>query len=191
VQHPLAVFAAAAVSTSLAPLLQTASASIASADLAPRAVCHGQAAPTASLTVQVRAMRCLINWARRHNGRSLLRDQSQLDRSASIRGNDIRRCQDFSHTACGQPFVLAFSVVGYSVGASSVGENLAWGQGRRGTAREAMEGWLHSPAHREILFTAGWRDSGVSLVKAPSLFGRRNVSVWVAQFGHRDSTLHP
>ncbi len=93
-------------------------------------------------------MRCLINWARRHNGRSLLRDQSQLDRSASIRGNDIRRCQDFSHTACGQPFVLAFSVVGYFV-------------------------------------------SGVSLVKAPSLFGRRNVSVWVAQFGHRDSTLHP
>src|SRR5207247_10231548 len=65
VQHPLAVFAAAAaIPTGLTPLLQPAYTSTASADLAPRTVCRGQAAPTAPAVVQVRAMRCLINWAR-------------------------------------------------------------------------------------------------------------------------------
>ena len=32
---------------------------------------------------------------------------------------------------------------------------------------------------------ADWRDLGVARVRATSLFGRSNVTVWVAQFGHR------
>ncbi len=188
--RPIAALAAA-VSIILTPPAQTVYASITSADLAPRTVCRGQAAPPARAAAQVRAMRCLINWARGHNGRSLLREQSQLDRSASLRAQEIRRCQDFSHTACGRPFTLVFTAVGYFVGAASVGENLFWGQGPQGSARAALSGWLASPAHREILFTPAWRDLGLSLVKARSLFGRSNVAVWVAQFGHRDIAVIP
>jgi uncharacterized protein YkwD len=189
VQHPLAVLAAAVVS-GLTPLAQTADASVASG-LAPRTVCQGQAAVSAPVGVQVRAMRCLINWARDHNGRSALRDQSQLDRSASLRAGDIRRCRDFSHTACGRPFTLVFTIVGYLAGTAGIGENLAFGQGRLGSARAAMAGWLASPGHRQILFDPRWRDLGLSLVKARSLFGRSNVSVWVAQFGYRGSPVLP
>ena len=83
-------------------------------------------------------MRCLINWARRHGGRPALRANAELDRSAGIRAGDINRCQSFSHTPCGQPFITVFEVVGYLVGTASVGENLAWGQGRLGSARTAM-----------------------------------------------------
>jgi uncharacterized protein YkwD len=54
-----------------------------------------------------------------------------------------------------------------------------------------MSGWLASPAHRQILFTADWRDLGLSLSKSRWLFGRPNVSVWVAQFGHRTAVLGP
>ena len=130
-------------------------------------------------------MRCLINWARRHDGRSALRANAELDHSAAMRAGDINRCQNFSHTPCGQPFITVFELVGYFVGTASVGENLAWGQGRFGSARTAMAGWLASPEHRQILFSADWRDLGVARVRATSLLGRSNVTVWVAQFGHR------
>jgi hypothetical protein len=78
-------------------------------------------------------MRCLVNWTRRHGGRSTLRQSPELDRSAGLRADGIRRCQD----------------------------------------------------HRQILFDASWRDVGVARVRARSLFGRPNVTVWVAQFGRR------
>jgi uncharacterized protein YkwD len=130
-------------------------------------------------------MRCLVNWARRHGSRPALRANAELDRSAGIRAGDISRCQDFSHTPCGQPFITVFQLVGYFAGTATVGENLAWGQGRLGSARSAMASWLTSPEHRQILFGGDWRDLGVARVRATSLFGCANVAVWVAQFGHR------
>ena len=75
--------------------------------------------------------------------------------------------------------------MGYLNAAGTVGENLAWGQGRLGAARTAMACWLGSPEHRQILFDASWRDLGVARVRARSLFGRSNVTVSVAQFGRR------
>lgn len=129
-------------------------------------------------------MRCLINWTRRHAGEAGLRDSAELDRSAALRARDIKRCQDFSHTPCGQSFLTVFTLVHYFTGAAAVGENLAWGQGRLGTARTAMASWLASPEHRAILYTAKWRDLGIARVRG-TLFGRPNVSLWVAQFGRR------
>jgi uncharacterized protein YkwD len=128
-------------------------------------------------------MRCLVNWARRHGGQPTLRRSPELERSAALRAAEIRRCQDFSHTPCGEPFIAVFQLVGYPLAA--VGENLAWGQARLGTARSAMASWLASPEHRQILFGANWRDLGLARVRAGSLFGRANVTVWVAQFGQR------
>jgi uncharacterized protein YkwD len=128
-------------------------------------------------------MRCLINWARRHGGRSALHVNAELDRSAAMRAGDINRCQSFSHTPCGQPFITVFELVGYLVGTASVGENLACGQGRLGSARKAMADWLASPEHRQILFGGDWRDLGLARVRARSLYGRANVTVWVAHLG--------
>jgi uncharacterized protein YkwD len=135
--------------------------------------------------VQIRALRCLVNWARRHAGQPALRRSPELDHSAAMRANDIRRCQDFSHTPCGESFITVFQQAGYLTAAGTVGENLAWGQGRLGSARTAMAGWLASLEHRQILFGSRWRDLGLARVRAGSLFGRANVTVWVAQFGQR------
>jgi uncharacterized protein YkwD len=151
--------------------------------LAPRTVCRGQAAPKAPPAVQVRALGCLVNWTRRHSGLPTLRRSPELDRSAGLRAAEIRRCQDFSHTPCGQAFIAVFQLVGYPLAA--VGENLSWGQGRLGTARTAMASWLASPEHRQILLTPTWRDVGLARAHARSLFGYSNVTVWVAQFGQR------
>ena len=139
--------AAAALAFSGAPAGTATSAGPA---LAPRTACPGQAALTGTAAVQIRAMRCLINWARRHGGQPALRRSPELDRSAALRADEIRRCQDFSHTPCGEAFIAVFQLVGYPL--ATVGENLAWGQGRLGTARTAMASWLGSPEHRRILF---------------------------------------
>jgi uncharacterized protein YkwD len=170
--------AAAALAFSGAPAGTTSAGA-----LAPRTVCPGQADLKAPAAVQIRALRCLINWARRHGGQPALRRSPELDRSAGLRATEIRRCQDFSHTPCGEAFIAVFQLVGYPLAA--VGENLAWGQGRLGTARSAMASWLASPEHRQNLFGSNWRDLGLARVRARSLFGRSNVTVWVAQFGQR------
>ena len=127
-------------------------------------------------------MRCLINWARRQGGLAGLRRNGELQRSAALRARDIKRCQDFSHTPCGQPFITVFTVVHYFTGAAAVGENLFWGQGRLGSAREALAGWLASPEHRRILYTASWRDLGIARAHG-ALFGYADATLWVAQFG--------
>jgi uncharacterized protein YkwD len=129
-------------------------------------------------------MRCLINWARRHGGLSAARDNVELGRAAALRARDIRRCNDFSHTPCGHPFIAVFTVAHYFIGTAAVGENLAWGYGRVGSPRAAMASWLSSPPHREILYAAKWRDVGVAQAKG-TLFGRSDVTVWVAEFGCR------
>jgi uncharacterized protein YkwD len=152
--------------------------------LPPRTSCRGQSNLSAPVAVQLRAMRCLINWTRSHVGLGTTTRNAALDRSASLRARDIKRCQDFSHTPCGQAFITVFRLVHYLTGAGAVGENLAWGQGRLGTPRSAMARWLASPPHREILLTAKWRDLGIGRVHG-TLLGRPNVTIWVAQFGRR------
>jgi uncharacterized protein YkwD len=132
-------------------------------------------------------MRCLINWTRRNAGLPAVRRNAELQRSAALRARDIKRCQDFSHTPCGQPFIAVFTLVHYFTGAAAVGETLAWGQGRLGTARTALANWIASPEHRAILYTARWRDLGVARANG-SLFGRADVTLWVAQFGRRATT---
>jgi uncharacterized protein YkwD len=153
--------------------------------LAPPGACAGQELVLAPTGAQLAATRCLLNWARGRAGLPRLRDVGRLDRSAYLRASAIRRCADFSHTPCGQSFVRPFVAVGYFQGQVAVGENLAWGQGGLGSPRATVAEWLRSPAHRQILLTSQWRDLGVSLVRAPHLFGRSHVTVWVAQFGRR------
>jgi uncharacterized protein YkwD len=153
-------------------------------DLAPSGTCPGQEDPAAAPAVKAAAMHCLVNWARRQRGLTALRDSRRLDRSSLLRAAAIRRCRDFSHTPCGQSFMGVFAKVGYPR-AASVGENLFWGGGPLGSARNAFQGWLGSPAHRHIVFMRSWRGLGIGLVRANQLFGAAQVSVWVSQFGSR------
>jgi uncharacterized protein YkwD len=165
-------------------LVVPAAADASGTDLAPSGACPGQEDPAAVPAVKAAAMQCLVNWARRHRGLSVLRDSHLLDRSSRLRAAAIRRCGDFSHTPCGQSFMDVFASVGYPR-AAAVGENLFWGGGPLGSARNAFQGWLGSPAHRHVLFMRGWRGLGIGLARANQLFGAAQVSVWVTQFGSR------
>ena len=108
-------------------------------------------------------MRCLINHARRRAGVGRVRSQGELGRAAGQKAGDIKRC-GFSHTACGRPSDYWPKHTGYTSGESwVVGENIAWGRGRRGSARHVMSRWLGSPSHREVLLMGRFEHSGLGL----------------------------
>jgi uncharacterized protein YkwD len=154
-------------------------------DLAQRVACPGASDAHDSLSVELRSMRCLLNLTRRGHGLAPLRASALLHRSAALRAEAIRRCGDFSHRACGQPFLSVFDRVGYlRARRASVGENLAWGSSGLGSPLATLQAWLCSPRHRSMML-GRWREVGVAFVHTAGLFGMADVTVWVADFGRR------
>ena len=104
-----------------------------------------------------------------------------LNQSASLKGNEIVRCDEFSHTPCGASFDRTFKLAGYR--GRMTGENLVWGASLARTPRVLMDGWLHSTGHRENLFRSEWREQGLALVEAETFLGSGPAAIYVHQFG--------
>jgi uncharacterized protein YkwD len=127
-------------------------------------------------------MSCGVNVVRRSFRLTVLHESPRLDRSSLLKANAVRRC-GFSHTPCGTPFIRTFVRAGY-MPARSVAENLAWGQGGRGSPLSTLAAWLESAEHRANLLAPGWQDLGLAFQRG-SMFGYSGVSLWVLQFGRR------
>jgi uncharacterized protein YkwD len=128
----------------------------------------------------------LVNSTRAQHGLAALHVSPVLSRSAALKAVDIRRCASFSHTPCGVSFSRTFQQVGYLRGRVSFGENLYWGQGSLGSPSAAIAAWLRSPPHRANLLGRDWRQMGVAVIHARSLFGVSDVWLYVLQFGRHD-----
>lgn len=155
--------------------------------LAPPGACPGSDDLTLLASEQVGAVLCLIDYARAARGLGPLARSPLLASSAAIKADDIVRCDDFSHTACGRSVNAPFEDSGYvNAGVTwDVGENLAYGKDLLGSPRAIMRAWLESDGHRENLFTAYWADQGVAMRKPPALLGLTATVVWVSHFGRR------
>jgi uncharacterized protein YkwD len=151
--------------------------------LAPESACPGQSNPTLPASAQEQIMVCMHNWARAQRGEQPLQPESQLERSSHKKAEDIRRCQQFSHEACGRNAFYWVRRVGFETGSYGAGENLEFGQGSLGTVRGAMSGWLNSTVHRTVLLTPSWRDVGFTVLDG-KLDGHPGVAIWVAHFGY-------
>lgn len=149
--------------------------------LAPAGHCAGDTDRAASDAVQQNAARCLINWARHKAGVGALTENAALQLAAARKTRALRRCRHFAHEACGKP---AFRFVYRLYGGSLVGENLYWGSGRLGSAREALRGWLNSAAHRHIMLDPRFRDQGVDLRRC-HFQGNAGVGLWALNVGRR------
>lgn len=180
----------------LAALLVPATASVAAprglpgdpyaAYLAPLEACPNQARSDVSVKAQTKAMICLVNWARRHDKLAPLRPSTLLDRASKIKARDIVRCNQFSHTPCGEPFESAFKKAGYLKRPGYVGENIYWATAGYSSPRTAFNAWLHSDGHRQNLLGASWRDLGIGRVVTQNVLGSGMTGViWVNQFGRR------
>jgi uncharacterized protein YkwD len=163
-----------------AALAAPASAMPPAALLGPVSVCPGQSDSSAPAAAQEKAMLCLVNYARRRAGIAPLRRSPQLMRATARKANDLVRCGQFSHTACGLAFTTRISQAGYQYGCA--GENIAMGASSIGSPRAIMLAWLRSSGHLRNLMSRGYRDQGIAMT-AGSMPGYPDAHVWVNEFG--------
>jgi uncharacterized protein YkwD len=148
--------------------------------LAPESACASASDPSAPAATQVRAVTCLVNWARAQDRRGRLVPRSLLQRAAAIKGERVAACRQFSHTPCGSAFTAAVKAAGYRY--ALFGENLFAGTWGQFSARDVVSAWLQSPPHRRTLLTARFRHLGVAPVHASGLLGGSDAVVWTAAF---------
>jgi hypothetical protein len=122
--------------------------------LADERVCPGGERTDLSAQQQVEVMLCLIDWAQRKAGLSEPMPTALLTSTAVQKGQEIVRCQNFAHAACGDDPAADVRRADYH---GSWGENLYIADGRFGAPRVALDAWLNSPGHRQNLFRAEWR----------------------------------
>jgi uncharacterized protein YkwD len=151
--------------------------------LTPPASCPGSTASPVDLGRAGQAMICALNYARQHQGLHALPVSRKLERASRLKALEIIRCQQFSHEPCGRDARAVADAVGYPQ--VTWGENIYAGSGPFAPARLATDGWLNSEHHRENLFRPQWTEQGVAVVVAEKFKGRRNVAIWVSEFGER------
>jgi uncharacterized protein YkwD len=152
--------------------------------LAPETVCPGQTDTSSPRAVREPVMVCMHGYARAQSGLPGLGVVKPLRASALRKARDIRRCKEFSHTACGRGVFYWFERTGFLRGTYGVGENLAYGFGSARSVRSMMSAWLESDAHRQILLTSSFDSVGISAV--PGRLRGRSALIWVAHFGYRN-----
>jgi uncharacterized protein YkwD len=153
--------------------------------LAPESACPGQTNASAPVAQQEQTAVCLLNYARVERGLPSLSTTSRLQASSLRKAHDIRRCGQFSHTACGRDPFYWVKKVGFLKGNAGAGEILAAGSGDIGTPRGTMINWLNSDEHRTILLTARFVQVGVSTVSGKLNGVRGTAAIWVGHFGFR------
>jgi uncharacterized protein YkwD len=156
--------------------------------LPPVGRCTGADSAKGNKTSLERSMRCMVNYARGKNGLKSLGYASQLMKSADFKSQTLDRCDQFTHTPCGQKTVDPFRKAGYVRNGWSwrVGENLAWrSPTSKTTPRHIMRMWLNSPGHRKNILSSRWKSQGISLRDNIKYQGRSGAELWVQHFGAR------
>jgi uncharacterized protein YkwD len=147
--------------------------------LAPASACPGQTDPGATPAVQVRAMRCLTNFARAARDLPPLAAAAPLNGAAARKSADILRCDEFSHEACGREFTYWVERSGYK--GRCLAENIAWGSGPLGSARSLFGNWMRSSGHRRNIL-GPYEEIGIGL-RTGQLEGYAGARVWTQSFG--------
>jgi Cysteine-rich secretory protein family len=155
--------------------------------VAPPSACPNQTDLRDPAVVQERAMHCMTDFARAHDGLGALANAADLDRSAQKKSTDIVRCDSFSHEACGRQFTYWMQRSGYLAARCwRAGENIAWGTGNLASVRSIFVAWLHSPEHRANLL-GRYSSIGIAL-RIGNLEGHRGAHVWTQDFGSHCGT---
>lgn len=156
--------------------------------LAPASACPGAGDLTLLSGDQTAVMECMIDYARTASGLNALARPAVLTASANIKADDIVRCKDFSHTACGRDANAAFVQAGYITPAMPrlEGENLAAGSGLIDTPSSIMRTWLDNDDHRQTLLDPRWVEQGIAMRTSILLNGLTENLIWVSHFGGGD-----
>ena len=161
--------------------------SVPSASAAGACTSANASASTASKRALVRATLCVLNVERaRHNLRPL-RLNHRLSTAAQRHSAAMARRNFFSHTSpSGASFVDRIRSTGYLSGARSwtVGENIAYGSGRRSSPRAIGRAWMNSPPHRANILSSSFRSIGVGVAPGTPV-GGGSGGTYTTDFGRR------
>jgi uncharacterized protein YkwD len=161
---------------------------------AAAAPCAGQnLIPTEQNTTQIRsATRCLINKERTRRGRRALGADRQLTSAAQRYSQHMVDERFFAHVSPGGSTLLSrirtttkylAETVSYSLG-----ENLAWGSGKRATPRQTVIAWMASPGHRRNILDRDFRQVGIGIaIGAPADVQGLPAATYTTEFGVRSS----
>jgi uncharacterized protein YkwD len=133
------------------------------------------------------ATRCLVNRERARRGLRRLRENRRLSLAARRHARDMALRNYFSHQSLsGATFLDRIRRTGYLRGASywTVGENIAWGEGRLASPREIVRAWMGSPGHRANILARRFRNIGLGVARGAPV-GGADGGTYVHTFGAR------
>jgi uncharacterized protein YkwD len=136
--------------------------------------------------VLVRATLCVLNAERARHDLAPLKLNRKLSKAARRHSRAMARKHFFSHTSpSGATFVDRIRRAGYLAGASSwsIGENIAYGSGRKGAPRAIGTAWMNSPGHRANILSRSFRAIGIGIA-AGTPFGGGGAT-YTTDFGRR------
>jgi uncharacterized protein YkwD len=140
----------------------------------------------ASKRALVRATLCVLNAQRKRHNLRPLRLNRKLSAAARGHSRAMASRRFFSHNSLsGASFVDRIRRSGYLRGARSwsVGENIAYGSGRRGTPMAITRAWMNSPGHRANILSRSFRAIGIGIVVGTP--GGGGGGTYTTDFGRR------
>lgn len=115
----------------------------------------------------------LINKQRAANGLSPLKENSELQRVARIKAQDMVNNNYFSHTSptYGSPFDMIRS---FKISYNTAGENIAGNSSNSG----AVTAWMNSSGHRANILNSSFNQTGIGVVTG-SKYGKIYVQMFI------------
>jgi uncharacterized protein YkwD len=156
------------------------------APLTPAACAQANAVPGSVPAGAVRsAVLCLLNVQRREHGLPALRASRPLRLAATRWARTMVRGHFFDHARSGSTLRGRVARTAYlrRTQSWSLGENIAFGTGARGTAAGIVGAWMGSAPHRANILQRRFRDVGIGL--APGLPVGGAGLTFVTDFGAR------
>ena len=136
--------------------------------LASLSTCPGSRETGLTRAASVRALKCLVDPARRMRGLPPLLSSRELNRGAALKLADDLGCGRLvSHDPCGSGWRSVYRRAGYLPAHHvRLGENLGYAEGSLATPTTVVDMWLNSPTHRRNLFDRRFREGGFAAMSA-------------------------
>lgn len=130
---------------------------------------------TGTMTADEKEVFDLINKQRTNNGLSALQVDSELQRVAKIKAEDMVNSNYFSHNSptYGSPFDMLKS---FKVSYKTAGENIAGNSTNSG----AVTAWMNSSGHKANILNSGFNYTGIGVVDSPK-YGKVYVQMFIGK----------
>lgn len=117
----------------------------------------------------------LINKQRTNNGLAALRNDSEVQRVARIKAQDMVDNNYFSHTSptYGSPFDMLKS---FKISYKTAGENIAGNSSNS----SAVTAWMNSSGHKANILNSNFNYTGIGVVSSPK-YGKMYVQLFIGK----------